>query len=134
MLNNPKFIAPTAAKINPSIFFDEDSQQLATLLFEKYSDVETLDIGTLINTVENDALIRIISTCAMQEFGDVPIEQQWEERLTSFAKKNLTQRLEQIMVALKVAKQTGDETKQIQLLTQQAELIKQKQALLTAYT
>ncbi len=134
LLNNPKFIAPTAAKINPSIFFDEDSQQLATLLFEKYSDVETLDIGTLINTVENDALIRIISTCAMQEFGDVPIEQQWEERLTSFAKKNLTQRLEQIMVALKVAKQTGDETKQIQLLTQQAELIKQKQALLTAYT
>jgi DNA primase len=129
LLNNPQFIGPTAAKLAPAIFLDERSNRLAALLFDKYREAETLDIGLLISEVEDDGLVRLISDCAMQEFGEVPVDQQWEERLVSFARKNLSQRIGQIMQALKTAKQTGDEAAQARLVTEQSELIKQKQAL-----
>ena len=69
LLNHPTYISRTAQNLGPEAFVDVRSRRIARVLFEKYQKAETLDLPLFMSTFTDEATIKLLSTCAMQDLG-----------------------------------------------------------------
>jgi DNA primase len=110
LLNFPRFIASTAQKLPADAFSDPRSQAIARILFEQCGDGGGLDLSLLMSGIEDEALVQLISACAMQGLDEDQVEQQWRDYLLRVQKDALTRRIDQARQDLQTAASATDES------------------------
>lgn len=134
LLSHPRFLAPTAQCLTFEAFADPRCQALARLLFEKSKSASSLDLALLMNEVEDQELVQLISTCAMQGFSEADVEQQWRESVLHFQIETLTRQLKECERELAIAAQAKDEAMAKQLQAEHENLLRKRQALISEKT
>ena len=128
LLRHPRFISPTAQQFSPEMFGDPRSQAIARLLFERSGD-ESLDLSLLMSRVEDEAVVQFISTCAMVDFDEAQVEQQWRDYVHRIQRDTLTRQIDQTRQALQAAVAARDEPESARLNAALVQLIKERQSL-----
>ncbi len=108
LLKFPRFIAPTARQLKPEVFSNPQTQASARILFERHGDATPLDLSHLLSGIEDETLVRLISTCAMEGFDETQVEQQWQDYLRRFQKDALKRRIDSTKIDLRKADDSGD--------------------------
>jgi len=129
LLHYPQFIAPTARELAPETFVDPRAQELARVLFERYSEETRLDLSLLMNSIEDEAVVQLISTCGMQGFDETQVEQQWKDYILRFQQNALTRQIDQTRQALQAAAAAGAEQEVTRINAELMRLIKERQHL-----
>ena len=83
----------------------------------------------LMTDIEDDALVQLISACAMLGLDETQVDQQWKDYLLYFQKNALTRRIDQAKQALQTAARAGDESEIGRINTALMDLLKERQAL-----
>ena len=107
LLKYPQFIQPTAQQIEPQFFQDPRSVALATLLFKNQDS--TLDVAGLMNRTQDPELVELISTCAMLEYGESQVEEQWHDYIRHLHIETLSHQIDSVKQAMQEANQAGDQ-------------------------
>ena len=129
LLTHPKFIAPTAQQLDPEAFLDPRSQALARALFERVPDLRSLDLSVLMSSVEDEAVARFISDCAMEGYDEEQVDKQWRDYLLRFRREGLTRRIEEGRKAQQAAFAAGDHVARERITKALDELIQERQEL-----
>jgi len=129
LLNFPRFIASTAQKLPANAFSDPRAQAIARILFDQCDAGDTLDLSLLMTDIEDDALVQLISACAMLGLDETQVDQQWKDYLLYFQKNALTRRIDQAKQALQTAARAGDESEIGRINTALMDLLKERQTL-----
>ena len=132
LLAYPRFIAPTVQQLDPDTFVDPRTQNLARLLFARTDPDAPLDVSLLMSSVEDQTVVQLISTCAMQGFDENLVEQQWQESILHFQTDTLTRRIEAARQALQAASETGNDEETMRIYAELAQLNKERQTLVAA--
>ena len=131
LLNYPQFIAATAEQLDSEAFVDPRCRQLARVLFEQYRDAASLDVSLLMSGVEEEAMVQLISSCAMQGFDEELVEQQWQDYILRFRRDALTLQIDQARQLLQAAAQGDDEKEVTRISAELMRLIEERQQLTT---
>ena len=108
LLQHPKLISRSKAELAPEHFTDERVRELAGLLFSRGAD-DSLDLPTLMSSVENPGLADLITSCALIGFDEEQVERQWRDYVRVFRRNSLTRRIEESKRELEAAQRaSGD--------------------------
>ena len=133
LLHSPVFIGRTVGQLEEGAFADARCQALAALLFERHADAVSLDLSQLINSVDDEAVVQLISSCAMVAFDEEQLEQQWRDYIFSFRRDSLTRQIERARRALQSAVEASQEQEVTRINTEMTELIRARQSLETEH-
>lgn len=109
LLQHPRYIAASAPQLDPAALSDPRAGQLARLLFERYADNQPLDIALLMSDLQDQGLVQLISTCAMEGFDETQVERQWRDYIFTFRRDGLTRQIEGARRRLQAAVGSGDD-------------------------
>jgi len=128
LLNFPHYIADTAGQLPPEALGDTRTQALCRLLFERQAQGRSIDLGMIINELEDDALSRLVTQCAVQGFDEEQVERQWRDYVLHFQKSSLQTRIAAARQALALAVDQRDDGEVARISSEIAELNQQRQA------
>ena len=128
LLNFPHYIADTAERLPPEALGDTRTQTLYRLLFERQAQGRSIDLGMIISELEDDALSRLVTQCAVQGFDEEQVERQWRDYVLHFQKNSLQTRIAAARQALALAVDQRDEGEVARISSEIAELNQQRQA------
>ena len=102
LLQHPQLISQSAAELAPEHFTDARVRELAELLFSRGAD-GSIDLPTLMSSVEDPGLADLISSCALIELDEEQVERQWRDYVRVFRRNRLTRRIEESKRELEAA-------------------------------
>ena len=94
LLQNPQLIPRSAAGLTAEHFTDARVRGLAELLFSRGPD-DSLDLPSLMSSVEDPGLDDLVSSCALVGFDEEQVERQWCDYVRVFRRNFLTRRIEE---------------------------------------
>lgn len=130
LLNNPQYIPDTAKEFAPEVLKDARTQALCRLLFDRHAQSKTIDLAMIISELEDDALSRLVSNCAMIGFDEEQVERQWRDYLLHFQKSSLQDRIDNARQALAQAAQSGDDGEVARISAELVQLNQQRQVFI----
>ena len=107
LLQHPRYIGPTGAKLPAAAFRDPRIRRLAQLLFEKYAGSEALDVALLMSEIGDASLVQMISMCAMEGIDENQVEAQWRDYVHRFQQEAIARQLEGLRQQLQEAVVSG---------------------------
>ena len=134
LLNYPAYISRTAQSLGPEAFVDARSMRIARVLFEKYREVETLDLPLFMSTFTDEATIKLLSACAMQDLDQAQVEEYWQDTMVRLQKESLTRQIDQLKQTLTAAVGDSDEEATARLTSKLQDLVEQRLNLETAHS
>ena len=108
LLNLPQLIPETVREFAPDSLSDARTQALCRTLFDRHAHSKAIDLGMIINELEDDALVRLAAQCAAQGFDEEQVERQWRDYLLYFQKSVLQKRIDNARQALATASDDGE--------------------------
>jgi DNA primase len=129
LLHNPRYIGSSAEQLDASAFSDPRCQALARILFEQFADGTRLDVSHLINTIEDQSIVQLISLCAMVTFDEAHAEQQWGDYIFSFRRDSMTRQINLSRLELRSAMEASQDDEIARINTEMAMLIRERQVL-----
>ncbi len=130
LLNFPQYIPDTAREFAPETLTDPRLQTLCRMLFNRHAESKAIDVGMMINELEDDTLSRLITKCEAEVFDEKQSEQQWRDYLRHFQKKSNQARIDAARQALGQAVASNDEDEIARISTELVQLNRQRQAFL----
>ena len=127
LLQHPRFIAATAGALQPAAFTDPRVRELAQLLFLTSRSGRSADLSSLMNEVEDPALVDLISTCAMVGIDEEHVDEQWSDYVRRFQKNSLTRRIAESRKELEMAVDSRQELETTRINSHIADLIRERQ-------
>ncbi len=115
LLQYPHYITATAEAITAEALDAPQCQALIRVLFERFADTSEIDLSLLMDQLENEALTRLVSKCAMLGFTEEQVEEQWRQSISFFQRASLQRRIQQARQALNQADQQGDENEVLRI-------------------
>ena len=94
LLQHPQLIPRSAAGLTAEHFTDARVRGLAELLFSRGPD-DSLDLPSLMSSVEDPGLDDLVSSCALVGFDEEQVERQWCDYVRVFRRNFLTRRIEE---------------------------------------
>ena len=128
LLNFPQYIPDTAREFAPETLTDPRVQALCRMLFNRHAKSKTIDVGMMINELEDDTLSRLITKCEAEGFDEEQSEQQWRDYLRHFQKKSNQAHIDAARQALGQAAASNDEDEIARISTELVQLNQQRQA------
>ena len=126
LLKYPRFIAPTAAVIEPEDFLDPRSRAIATLLFDRHKTSDALDLSLLVEEFDDENLVNAVAACAVEEFDEDQVDEFWSDTIHRFKSDALTRRMESLKQELAAASKKGNEKLIEELAGDLEELVKER--------
>ncbi len=126
LLNHPTYISRTAQNLGHEAFVDVRSRRIARVLFEKYQKAETLDLPLFMSTFTDEATIKLLSACAMQDLGQAQVEEYWQDTIMRLQTESLTRRIDQLKQTLIDAVRGSDEAATARLTSKLQDLVNQR--------
>ncbi len=126
LLNYPRYIAATAKAMAPDSLDDPRCQALVTVLFERFSGTDAIDLPQLLDQLQDEQLGRLVSQCTMLGFTEDQVEEQWRQSVSFFQKNSLRHRDLMLRQELEQAVQRGDEA-EIARITGESNRLNQNQ-------
>ena len=128
LLNFPQYIPDTAREFAPETLTDPRVQALCRMLFNRHAESKAIDVGMMINELEDNTLSRLITKCEAEGFDEEQSEQQWRDYLRHFQKKSNQARIDAARQALGQAVASNDEDEIARISTELVQLNRQRQA------
>ncbi len=126
LLKYPRFIAPTAAVIEPEDFLDPRSRAIGTLLFDRHKTSDALDLSLLVEEFDDENLVNAVAACAVEEFDEDQVDEFWSDTIHRFKSDALTRRMETLKQELAAASKKGNEKLIEELAGALEELVKER--------
>ncbi len=128
LLQHPQLISRTAAELAPDHFTDARVRELAALLFSR-DPGGSLDLSTLMSSVENQGLGDLISSCAMIGLDEEQVELQWRDYVRVFRRNSLTRRIEESKRELEAAERASGSLDVDRVSSRMMDLIREQHEL-----
>jgi DNA primase len=128
LLNFPQYIPDTAREFAIETLTDPRVQALCRMLFNRHAENKTIDVGMMINELDDDTLSRLITKCEAEGFDEEQSEQQWRDYLRHFQKKSNQAHIDAARQALGQAAASNDEDEIARISTELVQLNRQRQA------
>ena len=129
LLNFPQYIPGTVSQFAPEALSDTRTQTLCRMLFDRHAQSKAVDIGMIMNELQDDTLSRLITKCAAQGFDEEQAEQQWRDYLRHFQKNSNQTRINAARQALAQAAANNDDGEVARISAELVQLNQQRQAL-----
>lgn len=127
LLQNPHYISATAKAIAPEALDAPQCQTLVRMLFDDFAETNEVDLSLLMDRLDNEALTRLVSECAMLGFAEEQVEEQWRQSISFFQRTSLQHRIQQARQALNQAEQQGDENAVMRISGELVQLNQERQ-------
>lgn len=127
LLHYPSYIAATAAELNAECLESSACRALLEALYGRFSNADTVDLGLLIDALEDERLSRLVSECAMFGFSEEQVEEQWRQSVMFFQRTSLQRRIHSTRHALVQAEQNGNDDEVLRLSGELVQLNQERQ-------